>query len=55
MVAMSGPDRHLNGWTAPCIKFAAVCKITNESSESLAERLVDYKIYALSVLCFMVP
>ena len=45
--AMIGPDGHLHRWTAHRNKFVTTCGNMNESSESLVERLVEFKIYLL--------
>ena len=45
-----GPEGHLHRWNAPRKKFTQRYKKINETSKSLVQRLVDFKIYALSVL-----
>ena len=47
---MIGPEGYLHRWTAPWEKFNQRTRKINGTSESLVERLVDFKVYALSVL-----
>ena len=47
---MSGPEGYLHRWTAPWEKFIRRTRKINGTSKSLAERLVDFRICALSVL-----
>ena len=44
------PEGNLNRWTAPRKKFIQRTRKINGNSRSLVERLIDFKIYALSVL-----
>ena len=48
------PDGHLHRWTAHRKKkiIQRVLKI-NASTKSLVERVCDFQIYAVSVLCFV--
>ena len=46
---MIGPEGFLHHWTAPRT-FSQRARKINESTKSLVERLVDFMIYALSVL-----
>ena len=48
-----GPEGHLHRWNAPRKKFTQRYKKINETSKCLFERLVDFKIYALSVLGYV--
>ena len=47
---MIGPEGHLHRWTAPLKKFIQRCRKSTKTSKSLVKRLVDFKVYALSVL-----
>ena len=47
---MIEPEGHLHRWTAPRTKFIQRCRKITETSKSLVERLVDFKVYALSAL-----
>ena len=46
---MIGPEDHIHRWTAPRKNHPEGQKI-NGTSKSLVKRLVDFKVYALSVL-----
>ena len=48
--ALFGPDGHLHRLTAPRDTFVKARRKINESSESMVERLVEFKIYTFSVL-----
>ena len=48
--ATIGPEGNLQRWAAPHNKFVRVCSKIGSSPKSLVERLLDYKIYALTVL-----
>ena len=50
---MIGPDGHIHRWTAHQKKFIQRVLKINASTESLVERLCDFKIYAISVLSFI--
>ena len=50
---MIGPEGYLHRWTAPREKFNQRTGKINGTSESLVERLVDFKVYALSVLRYL--
>ena len=53
---MIGPDGHIRRWSAPRKKFIQRVLKINASTTSLVERLCEWKIYAISVLFFlMVP
>ena len=47
---MIGSEGHIHRWTAPRVKFIQRAGKINGTSKSLVERLVDFKICALSVL-----
>ena len=47
---MTGPDGYLHRWTAPRNKFVKTWRKINDFFKSLVERLVTFKIDALSVL-----
>ena len=49
---MIGLD-YLHRWTAPRNKFVMFCKRINQTSKSLVERLIDYKIFAVSEQSFI--
>ena len=46
---MIGPGGHLHRWTAAREKFTQRARKINETSKNLVERLVDFKMFALSV------
>ena len=48
-----GLDGHLHRWDAPLRKFIQRCRNINETSKSLVERLVEFKICALPVLGYI--
>ena len=50
---MIGPEGYLHRWTAPRKKFIQRTGKINGTSKSLVERLVDCKIFALSVLGYL--
>ena len=50
---MIGPEGYLHRWTAPRKKFIQRTRKINGTSKSLVERLVDFKIFALSVLGYL--
>ena len=50
---MIGPEGYLHRWTAPREKFIQRTRKTNGTSKSLVQRLVDFKIYASSVLGYL--
>ena len=50
---MIGPEGYLHRWVAPRKKTIQRTKKINESTKSLVERWVDFKIYALSVLGYL--
>ena len=50
MKIVERPEGHLHRWTAPRTKFTQRYEKLTETSKSLVERLVDFQIYALSVL-----
>ena len=50
---MIGPEGYLHRWTAPRKKFIQRTRKTNGTSKSLVERLVDFKIFELSVLGYL--
>ena len=50
---MIGLDEYLHRWSAPRKKFIQRARKRNESTKSLVERLVDFKIHALSVLGYL--
>ena len=50
---MIGPEGYLHRWTAPREKFFQRTRKINGTSKSLVERLIDFKIYALSVLEYL--
>ena len=49
---MIGPDGYIHRWTAPG-KFHPACEKNNAFTNSQVERLSDFKIYAIAVLCFI--
>ena len=50
---MSGPEGYLPQWTAPREKFNQRARKRNGTSKSFGERLVYFKIHALSVLGYL--
>ena len=50
---MIGPEGYLHRWAAPRKQTIQRTKKINESTKSLVERWVDFKIYALSVLGYL--
>ena len=48
-----GPEGYLHRWTTPRERFFQRARKTNGTSKSLVERLIDFKIYALSVLEYL--
>ena len=50
---MIGAEGYLHRWTAPWEKFNQRTRKINGTSESLVERLVDFRVYALSVLGYL--
>ena len=50
---MIGAEGYFHRWTAPWEKFNQRTRKINGTSESLVERLVDFKVYALSVLGYL--
>ena len=48
-----GPDDAAHRWTEARHKFTADCARIRESSQRLVQRLVSFKVYALSVLSFV--
>ena len=46
---MIGPEGYLHRWTAPRKKFIQRARKINGTSKSLVQRLIDFKVYALSV------
>ena len=50
---MIGPDGYIHRWTAHRKNFIQRVLKINASTKSLVERLCDFKIYAISVLCFI--
>ena len=43
-------ESYLHRWISPRNKFVKVCRKINESSKSTVGRLVEFKIFASSVL-----
>ena len=52
---MIGPDGYIHRWTAHRKKFIQRVLKINASTKSLVDRLCEFKIYAISVLCFIGP
>ena len=50
---MISPDGHIHRWSANRTKFIQRVLKINASTNSLVERLCDFKIYAISVLSFI--
>ena len=50
---MFRPEGFLHRWTAPRKKFIQRTRKINGTSKSLVERLVDFKVYAFSVLGYL--
>ena len=50
---MIGPDGHIHRWSAHRKKFIQCVLKINASTQSLVERLCDFKIFAISVLSFI--
>ena len=50
---MFGPEGYFHRWTAPRKKYIQRTRKINGTSKSLAERLIDFKKYALSVLRYL--
>ena len=47
---MIGPEGHVHRWTTPRERFFQRTRKINGTSKCLVKRLIDFKIYALSVL-----
>ena len=50
---MIGPEGYLHRWAAPRKKFILRARNITGTNKSFVERLVDFKIYALSVLGYL--
>ena len=50
---MIGSEGYLHRWTAPRGNFIQRAGKTKKSTKNLVERLVDFEIYALSVLGYL--